>query len=227
VTGLRGDLEAPAEPRVLPYGRRAILIEVEGAEQVAALRSALADHPPAGTLELVPAARTVLLRFDPSRTDPQSLRAAIGALRLDDPRASSAAPAPPVRVPVVYDGADLDAVAGEAGLSIGEVIERHSAPEYVCAFCGFAPGFSYLIGGDPRLAVARLAEPRARVPAGAVAIAGGFSAVYPAASPGGWRLLGGTSAAMWDLSRAEPALAPPGARVRFDPIRAAVRGSLH
>lgn len=78
----------------------------------------------------------------------------------------------------------------------------------------------HLVGGDPGLRVARLAEPRTQVPAGSVAIAGEFSAVYPQPSPGGWRLLGRTEARMWDLHRASPALAPPGAEVRFEAVRA-------
>jgi len=111
-------------------------------------------------------------------------------------------------------------VARLCGLSTDEVIQRHAAGDYRSAFCGFAPGFSYLIGGDPILHVPRLAEPRPAVPAGSVAIGGPFTAVYPGASPGGWRLLGRTDARMWDLDRAAPALAPPGTAVRFAPVRA-------
>ena len=120
-----------------------------------------------------------------------------------------------VEIPVVYDGADLEAVAQLAGLSAEEVVERHTAAEYAVAFIGFAPGFAYLIGGDERLAVPRLPKPRERVPAGSVAIAGPYSGIYPRDSPGGWRLLGRTSLTLFDPERAAPALLATGDRVRF------------
>ena len=120
-----------------------------------------------------------------------------------------------VEIPVVYDGADLEAVAQLAGLSAEEVVERHTAAEYAVAFIGFAPGFAYLIGGDERLAVPRLPKPRERVPAGSVAIAGPYSAIYPRDSPGGWRLLGRTSLTLFDPQRTSPALLASGDRVRF------------
>ena len=83
------------------------------------------------------------------------------------------------------------------------------------AFCGFAPGFGYLVGADDRLDVPRRSNPRTRVPAGAVALAGKFSGVYPRESPGGWQLLGHTSVRTWDVRREPPALLVPGVRVRF------------
>jgi KipI family sensor histidine kinase inhibitor len=86
----------------------------------------------------------------------------------------------------------------------------------VCAFCGFMAGFGYLVGLDERLVLPRRATPRTRVPAGSVAIASTFTAVYPTESPGGWHLLGTTAAVMWDDHRAQPALLPPGTRVRFE-----------
>lgn len=121
-------------------------------------------------------------------------------------------------VPVRYDGPDLEAVAGLAGLDADEVVRRHCGPTYAVALMGFAPGFGYLRGLDPALAaVARRAEPRGRVPAGAVALAGGWTGVYPVASPGGWHLVGHTEAVLWDLARTPPALLRPGVRVRFEP----------
>ena len=117
---------------------------------------------------------------------------------------------------MVYDGPDLAEVARLTGLSPGEVVARHAAGEYTVGWLGFSPGFGYLTGLDPVLAsVPRLAEPRLRVPAGSVAIAGGLAAVYSSTSPGGWRLLGRTSAALWDPDRDPPALLAPGMRVRF------------
>jgi KipI family sensor histidine kinase inhibitor len=206
--------------RLLDYGDRAVLIEVDGPP--AALREALlqtlAGH--AGIEDLVPAARTLLVRFDPRRIDRATLNAAIAAatVRADQPDRLDA-PRPAVIVPVHYDGPDLDAVAAGSGLSTDEVIARHIGAEYVVAFCGFAPGFAYLTGLDPRLHVARLDSPRAAVPAGAVGVAGEYTAAYPRSSPGGWRLIGRTDAALWDLNRPDPALLTPGARVRFEATR--------
>ncbi len=98
------------------------------------------------------------------------------------------------------------------------MVAAHTGTAWTAAFSGFAPGFAYLTGGDPRLSVPRRAEPRTRVPAGAVALAGGFSGVYPRASPGGWQLLGRTDLAVWDLARDPPALLRPGVRVRFTAV---------
>lgn len=121
-----------------------------------------------------------------------------------------------VTIPVVYDGADLESVAEAAGISVDEVVSRHAGRELVVGWLGFAPGFAYLIGLDPALHVPRLATPRTSVPAGSVAIAGPYSAVYPTASPGGWRLLGRTDARVWDVSAEPPTPFRPGTRVRFE-----------
>lgn len=213
--------------RALPYGDRAVLLEFGDAEQVAALTVALLGHSILdGVEEIVPGARTVLVRFDPGVVTAAQIAQRLAlidfSLRADLPSvaAAAAAAASPVVIPVVYDGADLLDVARLTDLSVEAVIQRHTAAGYRCGFCGFAPGFSYLVGGDPRLRVARLDEPRTAVPAGSVAIAGEFSAVYPQSSPGGWRLLGRTEARMWDLDRPAPALVPPGVAVRFEAVRA-------
>jgi 5-oxoprolinase (ATP-hydrolysing) subunit B len=208
--------------RLLAYGDRAVLIEVDGrpAELREALQSALAGRP--GIEDLVPAARTLLVRYDPSRIDRATLDAAISAaaaaIRLDR-LDGLGTDRPLVTVPVRYDGPDLAAVAESAGVSTDEVIARHIRADYVVAFCGFAPGFAYLTGLDPSLHVARLESPRASVPAGAVGVAGEYTAAYPRSSPGGWRLIGRTDVALWDLSRPDPALLTPGVRVRFEAVR--------
>jgi 5-oxoprolinase (ATP-hydrolysing) subunit B len=205
--------------RLLAYGDRAVLVEVDGrpAALRAALQQALAGHP--GVEDLVPAARTLLVRYDPSRIDRATLDAAIEAAAAGPEPDRPDADRPLVTVPVRYDGPDLAAVAELAGLSTDEVIARHVRAEYVVAFCGFAPGFAYLTGLDPSLQVARLDSPRAAVPAGAVGIAGEYTAAYPRPSPGGWRLIGRTDAALWDLGRPDPALLTPGSRVRFEAVR--------
>lgn len=199
--------------RLLPCGRSAVLVELV---DVLGFQAALAELAPAGVEELVPAARTLLVRYDPAVTDGDRL----GALLREVSPVDSAVAAPAeVTVPVVYDGADLADVAAEADLSVEALIFLHSAGSYVSAFCGFAPGFAYLSGLDPALHVARRSSPRTRIPAGSVAIAGEYSAVYPSASPGGWRLLGRTDVPVWDVERDPPNLLPPGTRVRFEAVR--------
>jgi KipI family sensor histidine kinase inhibitor len=98
----------------------------------------------------------------------------------------------------VYDGPDLKAVAALTGLSVAEVVAAHTATPWRVGFGGFAPGFAYLVGGDPRLEVPRRPEPRPSVPAGAVGLAGRYSGVYPRSSPGGWQLIGHTDAVLFD-----------------------------
>lgn len=133
------------------------------------------------------------------------------------------APPPPgrlVEIPVHYggsDGPDIDAVAKHTGLSVDALIERHSAAEYTVYFLGFQPGFAYLGGLDPALATPRRKDPRVTVPAGSVGIGGEQTGVYPTASPGGWQLIGRTSAVLFDPNRDPPSLLEPGDRVRFVP----------
>jgi KipI family sensor histidine kinase inhibitor len=198
--------------RFLPVNLDALLVELDDLPQTLALLASLQDEPIAGIEELVPAARTILVRFRPSGITQQALVTAIGARRLDRQveRASTR-----VEIEVDYNGEDLDEVAQMLGIAREEVIARHTGTDYTVAFTGFAPGFAYLSGGDPSLDVPRRKTPRTQVPAGAVALAGQFSAVYPQASPGGWQLLGVTKTPMWDLGREVPALLQPGFRVGF------------
>ncbi|KUP97343.1 5-oxoprolinase subunit B family protein [Thermobifida cellulosilytica] len=200
--------------RVLECGDSAVLVEVDGLDEVMALHAELAAHPLAGVEEVVPAARTVLLRLAPGH-DSAAVAAAVRTLR---PRPARSAPDEQVEIPVRYDGADLPDVAAATGLSEDEVVAAHSAATWTVAFCGFAPGFGYLVGDDPRLHVPRRAEARTRVPAGSVALAGGFTGIYPHPSPGGWQLLGRTDTVVWDLDRDPPGLLRPGVRVRFVPV---------
>jgi 5-oxoprolinase (ATP-hydrolysing) subunit B len=198
--------------RVLPYGAAALLVEPDDPATVLALAGALLAT--AGVLEVVPAARTVLVQGEPGMlADLERRLPGIG----DTLRPEEAPAGENVVLGVHYDGADLAPTAAELGISPDELIRRHAAGRYVVAFCGFAPGFAYLTGLDAALHVPRLAEPRTRVPAGSVGIAGEFTGVYPRSSPGGWRLLGRTDAPLWDLARTPPALLPPGTRVTFRP----------
>lgn len=201
--------------RFLPYGDRAVLAEVgdDGKDGDVHSLSARA-RVIAGTLDVVPGARAVLVSFDPLVITVEAL---VAALRAATGETSIEASRDPVELSVRYDGVDLENVAGEVGMSVDELVERHAAAPYRVAFCGFAPGFAYLSGLDPALRVARLSEPRTTVPAGSVGIAGDFTGVYPRASPGGWRLLGRTEVALWDSARLPPALLVPGTPVRFRP----------
>jgi KipI family sensor histidine kinase inhibitor len=120
-----------------------------------------------------------------------------------------------VELPVRYDGEDLAWVAEHCGMKEREVVVAHTSTPWRVGFCGFAPGFAYLVGGDPRLHVPRRAESRVTVPPGAVALAGQFSAVYPRRSPGGWQLVGHTDVQMWDTGAEQPSLLLPGDQVVF------------
>ena len=185
------------------YGDTALLLDCESLDEAQRWFAAL--HHDA---EAVLGARSVLLRGDPS-----SLRSLVGMTTPAD--LTAALDGPEIEIPVVYDGADLDDVARLTGLTVEEVVAAHTGTPWTVAFGGFAPGFSYLAGGDPRLHVPRRDSPRGRVPAGAVGLAGEFSGVYPRESPGGWQLIGHTSLTMWDTSREDPALLTAGMSVRF------------
>jgi KipI family sensor histidine kinase inhibitor len=194
-----------------PAGDAALLLQAEGL--AARLAAAILTERVAGVLDVVPGARTVLVTIEPGSNDVGELAGRLLELPLPPDRPGEVAVA---EIAVVYDGPDLAEVAQLTGLSTGEVVARHEAGEYTVGWLGFSPGFGYLTGLDPVLAsVPRLNEPRLRVPAGSVAIAGGLAAVYPSTSPGGWRLLGRTSAALWDPGRDPPAILAPGMRVRF------------
>ncbi len=201
-----------ARPRVLTAGSDGLLVEVADLDEALALFGSLRDDPPPGVLELVPAARTVLVRYDDVVTTAAALTAEVRSRALTG---TGVADGPVVEVGVCYDGADLDEVARLCGLTPAEVVARHTATPWTVAFTGFAPGFAYLSGGDPALDVPRRAESRTAVPAGSVGLAGPFSGIYPRASPGGWQLVGRTGLALWDLDRDEPALLTPGTRVQF------------
>jgi len=204
------------------FGETALLVDLPDLAAVRSLRRALAADVPPGVVDVVPAARTVLVRCA-APGDVAGARAWVQEALLRASSDDAPLPAgPAVEIPVRYDGPDLDDVARWAGVSVQEVVARHSGREYEAAFGGFAPGFTYLAGVDPVIAAPRLATPRTRVPAGSVALAGELTAVYPAVSPGGWRLLGRTDATMFDVDRDPPALVAPGARVRFVPSRSVV-----
>jgi KipI family sensor histidine kinase inhibitor len=211
MTGVDDDAGAGRVLDVLPYGDRALLVEVADLGAVAAVAAALERTPLPGQRELVPAARTVLVRLDrpPTETDAALLR------RLATGPAPLRTDAPSVELPVVFDGPDLTEVAELTGRSVPDLVAALGAVEFTVAFSGFAPGFGYLTGLPEELHVPRRATPRTRVPAGSVGLAGPFAGAYPRASPGGWQLVGRTDAVLFDVDRPEPALLRPGVCVRF------------
>jgi KipI family sensor histidine kinase inhibitor len=198
-------------PTVLPCGDRALLVEVPDGADVGALAAVLEQFPLPGQEELVPAARTVLVRLDRAPTDRD-----VAALQRLRPGSSTQRPAGrEVVLDVVFDGPDLEEVTRLTGRDVGALVDVLTATELTVAFGGFAPGFAYLTGLPPDLHLPRRATPRTRVPAGAVGLAGPYAGVYPRASPGGWQLVGRTHAVLFDVDRDPPALLSPGTSVRF------------
>jgi KipI family sensor histidine kinase inhibitor len=204
--------------RVLPFGEAALLVELEQRidPAVAARAAAIADaweslgHGPA-----VPTYSATLLRFDPLALDPAAAEdvarglaeSTVAAARLETGRLHE--------IPTRYDGEDLEEVARASGLSVADLIAAHTGRDHLAFFLGFMPGFAYLGPTDARIVAPRLASPRSRLPGGAVAVADGQTAVYPSASPGGWRLIGSTEVRVFDPLRDPPALIRSGDRVRF------------
>ncbi|MGP9527169.1 carboxyltransferase domain-containing protein [Glutamicibacter sp. AOP5-A2-18] len=194
-------------------GSHDLLVDLDSLDAVLALNATLEDSPLPGQRDLLAAAQTVLLKFDSWQNAERAL-AALPELEI----ASTARTAGKlVEVPVHYDGEDLAAVAELTGLSVDAVIDAHSNQKWRAVFGGFAPGFAYLLGENQLLNVPRRDTPRTKVPAGAVALAGEYSAVYPRQSPGGWQLIGHTDLQMWDLQRDNPALIRPQDTVQFVP----------
>ena len=196
---------------MLPCGDRALLLELAADGDVRGLAAALAGRPLPGQVELVPAARTVLVRLDrePTEQDVAALR------RLRPVPVPDRGPAAELVLDVVFDGPDLAEVAALTGRSAEALVRVLTTTRLVVAFAGFAPGFGYLTGLPDDVHVPRRATPRTRVPAGSVGLAGPYAGVYPRASPGGWQLVGRTDAVLFDVDRDPPALLAPGTPVRF------------
>lgn len=197
--------------RVRRVGRRALLIECSSPEHAQAWRSGLWRRRDQGEFEaeeIVPGERTVLLDgVDPAVADRLDAWAPDDRATVED--------GPLVEIPTTFDGEDLPFVADLWGISGPAAVDRLTETRFTVAFCGFAPGFAYLRGLRDEWAVPRLAAPRSRVPAGAVALAGSYAGIYPTASPGGWRLIGHTEQTLFDVRGEPPALLAPGTRVRL------------
>lgn len=198
--------------RVLSAGCHGLLIEVEDAAAVgrwdAALRRCAGRHELTVT-DIVPGARTVLLD---GLADVEAARRLVGTLR---PAETASTAAGDVGLEVVWDGPDLGDVAGQWAVAEPAVVEELTRNTLRVAFCGFAPGFAYLTGLPAGRSVARRRSPRTAVPAGSVGLAGPYAGIYPRSSPGGWQLVGRTSAVLFDADRDPPALLAPGTVVRL------------
>ncbi|MGO9152737.1 5-oxoprolinase subunit B family protein [Mycobacterium sp.] len=219
VTDLTSDLskDLPTElvgNTVLDYGDQALMLQCGSTAEVLAWTAVLRVAALPSVVDIVPAARTVLVKLDGPRYQ------GVIRQRLRKMRVTADEAAPPDRsvdvvIDVVYDGPDLAEVASHTGLTTAQVINAHIATPWRVGFAGSVPGFAYLVDGDPRLRVPRRSDPRTAVPAGSVALAGEFSAIYPRRSPGGWQLIGHTDAVLWDIERPDPALLTQGMWVQF------------
>jgi KipI family sensor histidine kinase inhibitor len=209
--------------RIAPLGDTAWLVEFGDSLDAAvnARAVAFARHLQRrgvqGVRDVVPAVASVAVHVDLDRAGTDEVRRAIDTA-LAEPESEEAAPSVLHTIPVCYGGAhgpDLDAVAQHAGLTPAEVIRRHAERTYRVFMLGFLPGFPYLGIVDPVIAMPRHASPRQRVPAGSVGIAGQQTGIYPVASPGGWRILGRTTFALFDPRATPPAHLRPGDTVQF------------
>jgi KipI family sensor histidine kinase inhibitor len=210
--------------RIRSAGDAAVLLDWPGETESAgnrkarAVRAHLVRERPAGLIDAVPAARSLLVRFDPRLFDRGGFESRSGFWETDfailgRPRLHE--------IPVWYGGpagVDLEELSAERGIPPAKFVELHCATRYTVAFLGFTPGFPYLAGLPESLAARRRETPRTQVPAGSVAIGGQYAGIYPAATPGGWRLIGRTPVTLFDADREKPATLEPGDEVRFFPI---------
>jgi KipI family sensor histidine kinase inhibitor len=210
--------------RAVPLGDSAVTIvlgterSTELLSRVHATAATLAAEKLAEVQDIVPAYLGVAVFYDALRASYGEVAAKLLAI-CERATTSSAVPdnAREHEIRVTYDGADLAEVSVSTGISIDEVVARHSGRRYSVDLLGFVPGFAYMSELDPALQLPRRPQPRPRVPAGSVAIAGPQTAVYPLDTPGGWHIIGRTDKVMFDPSRDPPALLRAGDMVRFVP----------
>jgi len=216
------------EPRFLPGGDRAIFVEFGNAispelnAHVRNLKLALEKKPVPGVIETVPTYRSLLVYFEPLQIRAKELRDVLRQL-IVSPVANELPKPKLIEIPTVYGGEfspDLEFVAAHNGLTVPEVIQIHTGMPYLIYMIGFIPGFPYLGGMSPRIAVPRLDTPRTRIPAGSVGIAGTQTGIYPTESPGGWRLIGRTPLKIFDPARQPPALFQAGDYLKFVSVTA-------
>ena len=227
-------MTADADVSIEPLGESALLIRFgDGFDAAvnARMHDAAATLHAArlpGIVDIVPAYAALALHYDPrewhdARDLPwRNASAAVRAVFRAPPSSHTVRDAF-VEIPVCYGGEfgpDLDPLAAHAKLGIDDIVARHTGATYRVAMLGFAPGFPYLSGLDPALAMPRRASPRTRVAAGSVAIGGAQTGIYPGEQPGGWQLIGRTPLVLFDATRDPPSLLLPGDRVRFRAIDA-------
>jgi 5-oxoprolinase (ATP-hydrolysing) subunit B len=216
-------MEMPVPPDLIikAAGANALLIDAakdgfseDTQERVWALAAQLRDMP--GISETVPGMNNLLVLYDPSALDHIALERALRLLWADPaivPKAGKV-----VDIPVIYGGPggeDLGLWAHHCGLSREEAVQRHARATYRVAALGAMPGFPYLSGLPPELAMDRRDVPRVAVAKGAVIIGGAQTGVMPTAAPSGWHVVGHADIALFDIERVPPALLAPGDRVRF------------
>ncbi len=216
----------PVFPRFATLSDRALVVHLGDQIDTAMFRAVrsmsrqLEANPPAGMVEVVPAFTTVAVYYDPLCTSEAELTSHINGLEslLD----STAEPPPRiVEIPVCYGGefgSDLEFVAKHARISTSEVIEVHSAADYLVHMIGFAPGFPYLGGMSSKISTPRRSSPRLKIPAGSVGIAGDQTGIYPLETPGGWQLIGRTPLELFQPNQDPPTLLQAGDVVRFRSI---------
>ena len=174
----------------------------------------------AALVDLVPSYTTLMVHYDLTALSPAQARELIDQALTDlQPQAQGSGQCHVL--PVWYDlsvGPELALLSQRSGLSVDDVIHRHSAHEYQVFALGFAPGFAFMGLVDEILATPRLNTPRKRVAAGSVGIAERQTAAYPVVSPGGWNLIGRTPAKLFDRERDGYSLMQPGDTVRFEPV---------
>ena len=213
-------------PRLLPAGDSAIVVEYgDGIEpalnaRVRLLHRAIGARRHAGIVETVPTYRSLMVHYDPIVLSREAVGLLIAEMA-DGLTEEAREPGRTVEIPVMYGGGagpDLGDVAAFAGLAEPQVVELHASGDYTVFMLGFMPGFPYLGGLPARIATPRLRTPRILVPAGSVGIAGAQTGIYPAESPGGWRLIGRTPVALFDPRKSPPTLLEAGDRVRFVPV---------
>jgi inhibitor of KinA len=219
---------APAQhsfPRFLLSGDAAITVELGGevdravSAKVVRLHRQLRAHPPEGVLETLPTFRSLLVQYDPRRTDPAQLQEALTALiggLADEPLPSRQWTLPVCYAPEV--ALDIAEVAGLCGMTQAQAVECHASAAYYVYMLGFLPGYAYMGEVPAPLRLPRRKEPRTRVPAGSLAIATAFVSIYPFESPGGWHIIGRSPLTFFDARAAEPAFLAPGDEVRLEPI---------
>jgi KipI family sensor histidine kinase inhibitor len=199
-----------------PVGAHAVMLDLPDQQAVHRLANWLLRGPFDDVIEdVVPGARTVLVI---ARGEPRSIAGLLQSYSESDGDDSS--PTRTVSIPVTYDGPDVDEVCSVLGIGREDLAAAHTGSEHVVAFFGFTPGFAYFDGTPSCLNVPRRPSPRVNIPAGSVAIANGYTVIYPGRTPGGWNVIGHTTyPPLWDSTVDPPNLLSVGDRIRFQAIR--------